>query len=126
MNKNKAFLNIITATIFRFVLLIVSLLLRRYLLKYLGTEAVGLFSLFSSIVGFLAIAELGVGTAITFSMYKALVEKNHDEISGLYYLYKKIYNIIFLVVLIVGLALTYFIPMFAKENSGTFNIYITY
>jgi len=126
MNKNKAFLNIITSTIFKLLLLIISILLRRYLLKYLGKEAVGLFSLYTSILGFLAIAELGVGAAITFSMYKPLVEKKYDEISGLYFLYKKIYNIIFLIFLIVGLTLTYFIPMIAKENSGTFNMHITY
>lgn len=126
MNKNKAFINIITSTVFKLVLLVVSLFLRRYLLKYLGTEAVGLFSLFTSILGFLAIAELGIGTAITFSMYKPMVENDDDKISGLYFLYRKIYIIISIVMLTLGGIVAIFIPALAKDSTGVFNIRIPF
>lgn len=126
MNKRKALINIISSTIFKLLVLIVSIFVRRYLLLNLGEEAVGIFSLFTSIIGVLSIAELGIGTAITFSMYKPIIEEDKDSISSLYFLYKKVYMIIFVVVSIAGLMILPIIPEIAKNNSGNFNIYISY
>ncbi len=126
MNKKKALINIGTSVIFKLLLLVVSIFARRYLVNILGTEATGIYSLYISIIGFLSIAELGIGTAITFSMYKPIVEGDKDLVSGLYHLYKKAYSIIFILMLIIGVALTPFLPYMMKNQTGTFNIYITY
>lgn len=126
MNKKKAMTNIIVSTIFRVLVLISGLIARRYLINTLGEEATGLFSLFTSIIGFLSIAELGIGTAITFSMYKPIVNGDQDTISGLYYLYRKTYRIILIIIVVVGLSITPSIPYFADGNTGTYNIYLTY
>lgn len=126
MQKQKALKNIITSVIFKIVLLVLTLVSRRYLLTYIGNEANGLFSLYTSIIGFLAIAELGIGTAITFSMYKPIVDDDKDTISALFYLYNKVYKIIFFIILGIGLIITPIIPFIAKDTTGLFNIYITY
>ena len=126
MNKRKALINILTSTIFKVIIVIVTIFARSILMQQIGEEATGLFSLYTSIIGFLAIAELGVGTAITFSMYKPIVNGEKNIVSALYYLYRKIYLIIFTVILSIGLLLTPFVPMLAKDNTGLFNIYGTY
>lgn len=126
MNRRKALINVVIATVFKVAVVLVGIVARTFLMRELGEEATGLYSLYVSILGFLSIAELGVGTAITFSMYKPIVENDTDTVSALYYLYRKIYFIIFLVILVVGGILTPFIPYFAKEQTGTFNIYLTY
>lgn len=126
MDKKKALKNILTAILFKVIVLIISLFSRRYLVNILGNEATGLYSLYISIIGFLAVAELGIGTAITFSMYKPIVEGDSDLVSGLYYLYKKVYSIIFFITLIIGLGVTPFLSFIIKEQTGAFNIYITY
>lgn len=126
MNKRKALINILTSTIFKVIIVIVTIFARSILMQQIGAEATGLFSLYTSIIGFLSIAELGVGTAITFSMYKPIVNCEKNVVSALYYLYRKIYLIIFTVILSIGLLLTPFVPMLAKDNTGLFNIYGTY
>lgn len=126
MDKRKAIINITTSVIFKLIILVVSIFARRYLVNILGTEATGIYSLYISIIGFLSIAELGIGTAITFSMYKPIVDGDKDLVSGLYYLYKKTYSIIFILMLITGIILTPFLPYLMKDQTGTYNIYITY
>lgn len=126
MDKNKAKINITVSIVFRFVTLIIALFSRRYLVLYLGSEANGIYSLFVSILGFLSIAELGIGTAITFSMYKPIVDDDKQILTGLYNLYRKFYLWIGIIVLIGGLAILPFLPLLAKDNTGEFNLYITY
>ena len=126
MKKEKAAKNIIVSLIFKFILIIFNLLTRRYLLSILGAEATGVYSLYVSIIGFLAVAELGVGSAITFSMYKPIVDGDKDQISGLYFLYKKIYRIVLTIMLFGGIALTPFLPNIAKNTTGNINLYTTY
>lgn len=126
MNKKKAMKNIIVSTMFRVLVMIFGLVSRRYLVNTLGEEATGLFSLFTSIIGFLSIAELGIGTAITFSMYKPMVNNDKETISALFYLYKKIYITILIIIMILGLILTPFLPYLADGATNSFNIYTTY
>src|SRR5690554_3734071 len=126
MNRKKATLNISIGIIARFITLFIALLSKSFVVRVLGNEANGLYSLYVSILGVLSIANLGIGTAISFSMYKPIHEGNKDQISALYYLYRKFYFIILLIMLGAGLLLTTVVPYFAKNHSGDINIYITY
>ena len=57
--------------------------IRSVMLQYLGTEYLGLNGLFKSILSFLNLAELGVGSAMVFSMYKPIAEDDlQDHRSG--------------------------------------------
>lgn len=66
MDKKKSLLNVFTAIFFKIVILALSLVVRRFLIKYIGNDINGLNSLYLSIVGFLSVADLGIGTAIAF------------------------------------------------------------
>ena len=66
MDKKRGILNVSISIIFKLVILVVSIVTRRFLIRYVGNEANGLDSLYTSIVGVLSIAELGIGTAIVF------------------------------------------------------------
>ncbi len=127
MDKKKSLLNVSVAIIFKFVLLIASLLSRRFLIRYVGNEATGLFSLYTSIVGFLAVAELGVGSAITFCMYKPIVENKTNEVGALYRLFTKLYLIIGGIILAGGLVIMPLLPYLAKDyNDIDINLYLTF
>lgn len=126
MDKKKALYNIIVSLFFKIIVLLFSLISRRYLINALGDETNGVYSLFVSIIGFLSVADLGIGSAISFSLYKPVVENDKDTVSGLYYLYKKIYNIISIIILTLGLSIAPFVPMLAKGNSGNINISFNY
>lgn len=126
MDNKKAVLNISISTVSRLVVLLLSLITRSILVKNLGEEANGIFALFTSIIGVLAVADLGIGTAITFSMYKPIVEDKKDEISALYFLYRKIYYFIFCIVLLIGFILTPFVDDLAGGQTNSFNVNINF
>lgn len=101
--------------------------MRTIMMYTIGVEYLGLNSLFTSVLQVLNLAELGVGSAMVFSMYKPIAEDDSNMICALMGLYRLYYRIIGAVILVGGLCLTPFIP---KLISGTIpadmNIYILY
>ncbi len=89
---------------------------RIILVRILGREANGLNGLFTEVIAMLSLAEMGVGTAIVYSLYKPLAEQDHKKISELMWLFKIAYRIIAAVVFLIGLALTPFIQYIVKET----------
>ena len=127
MDKRRGLLNISVSIIFKIILLIGSILVRRFLIQYVGNDANGLSSLYISIIGFLTVAELGVGEAITFCMYKPIVEKNEEKVAALYLLFKRLYAIIGTIIFIAGLIVMIFLPQLAKDYSSIdINVYLTF
>lgn len=101
--------------------------LRTIFIYTLGMEYLGLNSLFTSVLSVLNLVELGVGSAMVFSMYKPIAEDNKEKICALMALYRFYYRIIGLVILVLGLIILPFVP---KLITGTvpedINIYILY
>ena len=101
--------------------------IRSVMLHHLGTEYLGLNGLFKSILNFLNLAELGVGSAMVFSMYKPIAEDDTPTICALLHLYRTIYRIIGLVVAAVGLLLMPALPSLIKGDLPVgMNLYILY
>lgn len=119
--------NIFYGTILKIYQLIVPFIMRTIIIYYLGIEYLGLDSLFTSVLQVLNLAELGVGSAMVYSMYKPMIDDDRKKLRSLMHLYRTYYRIIGLVILLVGLILTPFIPNLIHGTipSGM-NIYILY
>lgn len=95
---------------------------RTVFIKVLGSEYLGLAGLLGNILGFLAISELGISTAIGFSLYKPLAEKDYRSVSALMSVYRKAYAVIGCIVFFSGillfLGLDFFIPI-NQQPDGT-------
>lgn len=127
MDKKRGLLNIGVSIIFKILLLIGSILVRRFLIQYIGNDANGLSSLYTSIIGFLTVAELGVGEAITFCMYKPIVEGDQQKVAALYILFKKLYFIIGTIIFLAGLIVMLFLPQLARDYATiNINMYLTF
>lgn len=127
MDKRKALLNVVVSIFFYVVLLIANFITRRYLINILGIGISGLNSLFLSLIGFLSVAELGIGSAITFSMYKPIVDCDKEKVAGLYCLFKKLYIFIGIFILLGGLLITPFLPYLAKDYADlNINLYTNF
>ena len=63
--------------------LILSFVSRTVFIQVLGVEYLGISGLFNDVLSMLNMAELGFGTAMTFSMYKPLAEKDYDTLARL-------------------------------------------
>lgn len=91
----------------------------RYLFIYfLGIELLGVNSLFASILSILSMTELGVGSAVAYSLYKPIADKDSKKIAGIMCLYRKVYRIIGFVVLGIGIVLLPFIPMMVNTTDN--------
>lgn len=101
--------------------------MRTVILYLLGVEYLGLNSLFTSVLSVLNLAELGVGSAMVYSMYQPIVDDDTDKICALMRLYKIYYRCIGLVVCVIGLILLPFIPKLINGDvPPNINIYILY
>ena len=90
---------------------------QRIFLNYLGLEIVGINSVVTETLGFLTFAELGVGTAISFRLYKPLVKNDTRELGILMQLYRSLYQIIGCVVFVLGTGIMFVLPVFINDAS---------
>lgn len=107
--------------------LIIPFITRTVMIQLLGVQYLGLNSLFTSILSVLNLAELGVGSAMVYSMYKPIAEDDEQKICALMRLYRTYYRVIGIVIAVVGLVLLPFIPNLIKGGvPADINIYVLY
>lgn len=120
MNRSKnSAKNLVTALIGQAFGLAISFIARIIFIKFLSDEYLGLNGLFTNLLTMLSLVELGVGSAMTFSLYKPLADNNKEKIKSLMSLYKRAYNVIGGIVLIIGVL---FIPFYRYLISEIPNI----
>lgn len=116
MRKKNSILNIISSIVFQLVIILVNLITQRVFLNSLGQDMLGLRGLFNNIITVLSLAELGLGTAIVYSMYKPLAQQDHKTTCALLNYYAKIYHVIAATVTALGVAFLPFIGFFIKDS----------
>jgi len=102
INTVYGFLFKISDTVFSFVL-------RTIFIKTLGITYLGINGLFTNILTVLSLMELGVGSAIVFSLYEPLAKKDNKKIAALMRLYKNIYTALGILIAVIGFGLTPFL-----------------
>ena len=96
--------------------LIVSFVTRSIFIRILGVEYNGINGLFSNILSVLNMAELGFGSAIAFSLYKPLKDRDEETVTQIVYFYAKVYRIIGIFVAIVGCICIPFLQYLISED----------
>lgn len=74
--------------------LLITLVTRRFFLKYLGVGLLGLSSTFVSVLNTLSLAELGFETAIVFNLFQPLSDRNYKKISSIISVFKVVYQFV--------------------------------
>lgn len=119
--------NIIFGIVLKIYQIIAPFIIRTALIYFMGIQYLGLNSLFASVLQVLNLAELGVGSAMVYSMYRPIAENDKNQICCLLNLYRLYYRIIGFVILGIGLVAIPFLP---RLISGTvpsgINIYVLY
>ena len=119
--------NIFFGVLLKLYSIIIPFLMRTAMIYFMGIQYLGLNSLFSSILQVLNLAELGVGSAMVFSMYKPIAEDDEETICALMKLYRLYYRVIGGIIAIVGIILTPFIPkLIHGDVPSDINVYILY
>ncbi|NGU66467.1 lipopolysaccharide biosynthesis protein [Clostridium perfringens] len=121
--------NIFTGIGGQIVTTILSFINRSVFLAILGITYASINGLFMNILAILSLAELGVGEAIIFGMYKPIANNDIEKIKSLLNLYKKAYSYIGILVATGGLLIIPFINyLVPNENKvdGIITIYLLF
>ncbi len=97
--------------IFYFLTLTLSFFSRKIFLDTLGADFVGLTGTLQNLLGFLNLAELGIGSAIGYVLYKPLFERDETKINEIISVFGYLYRKIGLVIFGAGLLLACFLPL---------------
>lgn len=111
-------LNMAGSLFYSVVLLFFRFLVRRLFLESFGVEILGYNSTFNSILNMMNLAELGIGTAITYNLYKPVANNDYSQISNYLVIYKKLYRYIGLFILVLGILIVPVLPIIVKESYG--------
>lgn len=123
MRAEKVVRNIFYDYLGNILTIIVGFISKTVFIYTLGEEYLGLSGLYTNVLTVLSLAELGIGSAITFELYKPLADKNNELLYGLMNFYKKAYKIIGWIVLVIGIMFVPFLKYIIKFES---NIDINY
>lgn len=102
---------------------VLGFVVNKYFAEYMGIETLGLMRLFSQLIAYLNIAELGIGTASAYALYKPLNEKNFFKISKVFATIDLFYKRIAWIILIMGLFVGILIPHLIKVDLNNNKIY---
>jgi O-antigen/teichoic acid export membrane protein len=118
--------NFIWSTISTILASILGFISRTVFINILGTTYLGVNGLFTNLLSMLSFAELGIGTAINFSLYKPIADNDIEKIKGLMHFYKKAYQVIAIIVGILGVAVLPFLSLIVKGAEGLNHIWVIY
>ena len=108
-------------------MLLCAFVVRTVIVYKLGAEYVGLDGLFSSILNLLNLSELGLGSAIVFSMYSCIVNEDNDTINKLLFLYRRAYLVIAVAIFSIGIVISFFLKsLIHGDIPNGINVYVLY
>lgn len=127
MNSTKIIRNSVISVFGQTLMLFLQFINRRIFVMFLDIEYLGYQSVFGNIFSIFSVAEMGIGAIISFHLFHEIVTDNKQEIGKLMYLYKWIYRIIALVVAVLGLAVSVFVPHIIRgTNKNAHYLYMVY
>lgn len=120
-------LNIFTGVGGYFLNTVLGFVCRMVFVQCLAADYLGVNGLFTNILTMLSLAELGVGSAIGYALYKPLAENDEEKIASLMKVYATAYRTIGILIAVVGLALMPFIDLIIQEQPNiSESIYLLY
>ena len=114
---NKSIKNAEVNIFFYFLALFLAFFSRKIFLDCLGAEFIGLNGTLSNILGYLNLAELGIGGSIGYLLYKPLQLKDKKEISEILSVFGYLYNWIGSIILGAGIVISLFFPLIFRNTA---------
>ena len=120
-----AFRNTAWGVLYRFVALVGPFAIKTIIIKRIGMEYSGLNTLFNSILTVLDLANLGFSSSLVYTMYDAVARDDHNAICAMLNFFRKVYRIIGLVILGMGLCVMPFLPQLVGSGApADANLYV--
>lgn len=119
VNTTVALLSRVTAILMGFITRVV-------FTHTLSESYVGINGLFTDILNVLSLTELGVGTAITYALYRPVADQDKEKQKSLMRMYRNFYRIVAGSVTVFGLAVLPFLDVLIKNSPEVLNLQVIY
>lgn len=126
MRTENSIKNITTGILLQIITVVFGFIARKVFVSYMGIELLGINGLLSNVISMLSLVELGVGTAIFYSLYKPLAEKDYNQVHAIMNLYEKLYRYIAIAVLVLGILLMPFLKYFVNTTISMSYVKVIY
>ncbi len=100
---------------------LLSFVLRKIFILHLDETLLGVNGLYTGILSMLSMAELGVGTAFQFALYRPVAGRDIETVKSYMSMYARVYRAVAAAVALLGLALAPFLPVLIK-NPGDHSV----
>lgn len=118
--------NFYTGIIYQVLIIIFRFVTRTVFIKCLGSKYLGVNGLFSNILTLLSLADLGVGGALVYKLYKPIAEKDEKRQKIIISFLHKVYVYTGLAILLIGLILLPFLKYIIKDNVDFINLNLVF
>lgn len=118
--SKKLAINTIVSLMHQIITLVCGFVLPRFFLTCYGSEINGLVSSISQFLGFITLAECGVGAVVQSSLYKPLAEKNEEQISKIIISSEKFFKKIALILVVYTVVLMIAYPIITLDSFDYF------
>lgn len=124
---HKSIMNAEVNLLFFFLSLFFAFISRRIFLNCLGAEFIGLTGTLGNILGYLNLAELGIGSCISYFLYKPLQSNDRESINEIMSVFGYLYRCIGYVMLIGGIIISLFFSLiFGGKGVGMGIVYFSF
>ena len=114
--EKKALLTSFSSMLHQIISLVCGFILPRLFLARYGSTVNGLTSSITQFLGFITLAECGVGSVVQSSLYKPLAEKNVEEISKIFKSSNRFFNKLGIILFVYTILLAVFYPFIVAES----------
>lgn len=126
MRTKKSFKNIIWGVTGQLGVVGISIVNRSMIAHLLSSEYLGLTGLFGNIFSILNLAELGIGSAMIYALYRPVADENIEEQQQLMNFYRKMYRMVALAITVLGLMLIPFLDLLVNTDVPIDNLLLIY
>lgn len=124
---SKSIKNAQVSLIFYFIQLILGFWSRKAFFDYLGSEILGLNTTAANLLGFLNLAELGIGMSVGYFLYQPLYDRDHKTLNEIVSLQGWLYKRVAYLIILGSCVLFFFFPkIFAKSDLSLWYAFSTY
>ncbi|NFH70321.1 hypothetical protein FDC35_09180 [Clostridium botulinum] len=118
--KKTVYMNTLITLVTQIISVLLGFGIRKIFICTLGVNYLGYNSVFNNILQMLNLADLGVGVAIMSFLYKPIADNDTEKINALMYMYKKVYQVLGIIVLGFGILISFFIPIIINDFDGNY------
>lgn len=126
MRSLKSLKNMLLSVISNCLTIVIAFFVQGVFIRKLGSEYLGINTLFTNIASILAILDFGISTAVIYNLYKPIANHDEEKIGTIMNFFRKSYIIIFFVIFLVGLCVIPFLDLLVGEVSSSIHVVSIY